>query len=106
MKKNILVTYSKELFNELITPLNIDVDKVYSLKNNTKFIESKDPTNVSIAISAAVTSYGRIYMAKNQLAILNKGGSLFYTVTDMQLDDDLIHSKALGKFKQEYGGKI
>jgi hypothetical protein len=63
-------------------------------------------SDVSLVISAAITSYARIYMSKIKLDILNKGGNIYYTdtdsiVSDIPLNEDLI-GKDLGQFKLEY----
>nr|YP_009744359.1 hypothetical protein [Xylaria hypoxylon]QIE13215.1 hypothetical protein [Xylaria hypoxylon] len=62
--------------------------------------------DVSLVISAAVTSYARIYMNKIKLNILKKGGKIYYTdtdsiITDIPLNNNLI-GKDLGQFKLEY----
>ena len=67
---------------------------------------------ISVAISAAVTSYARIYMAKVKLDILEKGGSIYYSdtdsiVTNIKLDERLTDlyskgNKVLGRFKLEH----
>ena len=50
-------------------------------------------------------------MAQQQLDILKKGNNLYYTdtdsiITDKPIEETLVHNKALGKFKLEYGGMI
>jgi hypothetical protein len=63
--------------------------------------------DVSIAISAMVNSYARIYMHKIKLNILNAGGIIYYSDTDSifyknySLPDNLIGPN-LGQFKSEY----
>src|SRR6266850_1513361 len=63
-------------------------------------------TDVSIVISAMITSYARIYMNKIKLDILNRGGKLYYMDTDSIVTNIQLSSKIvgfeLGKFKLEY----
>lgn len=61
----------------------------------------------SIAISAARTAYGRIHISRFKSDILNKGGQLYYSdtdsiVTNLQLDDNMVNNKELGKLKLEH----
>jgi len=75
-------------------------------KESEKSSEFKD---VSLVISAAITSYARVYMSKVKLDILNKGGKLYYTdtdsiVTDIPLDKDLVGNN-IGQFKLEHNIK-
>jgi hypothetical protein len=106
---NILVTYDKELDLELIQKLDLDINKLKG-KISTSDIHPEFK-NVSVAISAAVTAYARIFMAQTQLDILKKGNNIFYTdtdsiVTDKPLNPELVDPKILGKFKLEYNGLL
>jgi hypothetical protein len=70
------------------------------------FYENNEFKDVSLVISATVTSYAIIYMSKIKLDVLSKGGNIYYTdtdsiVTDIPLDEHLIDND-LGQFKLEY----
>lgn len=102
-----LTTFLPDVSKDLCDEFGIDY---ISALENTKNIKSLDKPrefkNVNIAISAAVNSYGRIYMGKIKLYLLSKGYKLYYTdtdnlVTDKPLDDSFIGS-ALGLFKLEH----
>ena len=66
--------------------------------------------DVSVIISAIVTSYARVYMLNILMEILKSGGNIYYMDTDSIVTDisietlssDLI-GKELGQFKKEYG---
>ena len=69
--------------------------------------EMQNMDNTSIVISAAVTAYARIHISKIKLDILSKGGKIFYSdtdsiVTDLELDEDMVNAKELGKLKLEH----
>ena len=66
-------------------------------------------TDTSVAVSAMINSYARIFMHKVKLSILSLGGKIFYSNTDSivtnldleRLLPDLIGNK-LGLLKPEY----
>jgi DNA polymerase elongation subunit (family B) len=65
--------------------------------------------DVSIAISAMITSYARIFITKIKLLILKLGCKIYYSYTDnlvTYIDLNIINSKLVGKelgqFKLEY----
>lgn len=98
-----LVSYSPEVVLSIATKLNIDPIKLLNSKSSVK---SKINDNVSLPISAAVTSYGRIHISKIKLDILSMGGKIYYSdtdsiVTNIKLDDNLIASE-IGKLKLEH----
>jgi hypothetical protein len=114
---SILVSYIPGINKKLCDTLGIDVLKVRDseLDSNTPFVQNiLDIENtfpgVSVAISAAVTAYGRIYMSKLKKLILDLGGQIYYSdtdsiVTDLDLEHifpNMIDSKELGKLKKEY----
>jgi len=80
------------------------VDYIDVLNTKSKINEEfSSIQNVSVGISAAVTSYSSIFMLKTKKRILDLGGKIYYTdtdsiVTNIKLDEGL----ALGEFKLEY----
>lgn len=100
-----LINYSPLVSKDKCDQFGLDYVKVLQDSESSKG-NSSEFKDVSLVISAAVTAYARIYMNKIKLAILNKGGQIFYTdtdsiVTDIKLDKDLV-GKNLGQFKLEY----
>ena len=99
-----LVSYSTGLNYDLINKLGMDLNEV--IKSHT-YSEIKSQYASSVGISAAVTSYARILIAKHKLDILNRGGELYYSdtdsiVTNIELPNDVVSKTELGKFKLEY----
>nr|YP_009543519.1 DNA polymerase type B [Coniothyrium glycines]AYU74409.1 DNA polymerase type B [Coniothyrium glycines] len=102
--QNILVSYVPKLDNDIIKSHGLDIIKLLS-KFQDKEIQSLNVS--SIAISAAVTAYGRIHMSRIKLQILNEKGKLFYSdtdsiVTDKELDPSMISPNEIGKLKLEH----
>lgn len=63
-------------------------------------VKSHVDFGVSIAVSAAVTAYARIYMHKIKAMILELGGKIYYTdtdsiVTNIRLPDHLVGNGAI-----------
>jgi DNA polymerase type B, organellar and viral len=93
MEDKVLVTYLPGLNKEICFEHGIDPQKVFefeSNENNRKELpgslkSSKLATfsDTSIAISAMVNSYARIYMHKIKLDILKRGGVIYYSDTDL-----------------------
>ena len=108
-KDKYLVSYDVEVSKDICEQHGLDYKEEFAKSLKTKDIKVFKETNftdVSVAISSAVTAYSRIYMNKIKLDILNKGGSIYYTdtdsiVTDIKLDDSVV-GKDLGKFKLEH----
>jgi DNA polymerase elongation subunit (family B) len=78
----------------------------YNKKTKHYLKNSEDFSNVSVAISSAITSYARIYMNNIKLNILKRGGNIYYTdtdsiVTDIKLENKYV-GKSLGQFKLEH----
>ena len=76
----ILVTYTPILDDEIIKSNDLDITKLVSKFRNEEEIHAVDVT--SVPISAAVTSYARIYITKLKLDIMAKGGEIYYSDTD------------------------
>lgn len=100
----ILTSYIPGIDHDLVKDFNGDFAKVAS-----RFGDSEVSTmNVaSVAISAAITAYARIYISKLKLDILKNGGKLYYSdtdsiVTDIKLVDSLVSSNEIGKLKLEF----
>ena len=98
-----LISYIPKLDHNIIKSNNLNFIK---LANKYKDHELQTFKSTSVIISAAVTSYARIYMSKNKLDLLNKGAKVFYTdtdslVTDIPLSANLV-GKELGQFKLEH----
>jgi DNA polymerase type B, organellar and viral len=108
-KDKYLVSYDVEVSKDICEQHGLDYKKefVKSLKiKDIKVFKETNFTDVSVAISSAVTSYSRIFMNKVKLDVLSKGGSIFYTdtdsiVTDIKLDASIV-GEELGKFKLEH----
>jgi hypothetical protein len=88
----------------------LDYLKVLNDKNNSNLEKNIHVfEDVSIIIAALVTSYARVFMLKIMLAIIESGGSIYYTdtdslVTDFPLDKlnlNLVGNE-LGQFKLVY----
>ena len=105
-----LLTYCNEISSVICDQFGVDYLKELSKKYNTSDVGEintvKDMRNVSVVISAAVTSYSSIYMSQIKLLILSLGGKIYYTdtdsiVTDIELPEEFI-GKNLGQFKLEH----
>lgn len=103
-----LVTHGHEISKAICEQHGVDyIDVLNNSKGRSSSQEQFNTVrNVSVGISAAVTSYSSIYMLKIKQYILSVGGKLYYTdtdsiVTDIQLPEEFI-GKGLGKFKLEY----
>lgn len=106
-----LVSYIPGVDKELCNTLDIDETKARDYLTKYKIKEIQDiPYNISVAISAAVTSYGRIHMSIINRKILELGGKIYYSdtdsiVTDIELElvwPEMVHPKEIGKLKREY----
>lgn len=107
---NFLVTYNPIISEEICNEHGVNYIKVLE-KEHIFDLDNKlnQFTDVSVAISAMVTSYARIYMNKLKLDILKHGGKIYYSDTDSlvldfpleNLDTELV-GKNIGKFKLEY----
>lgn len=102
-----LVNYNPLVDFDICLTHGVDYTKALIENNNSNIEKNIDLfQDVSIIISALVTSYARVYMLKIMKDIINAGGSIYYTdtdsiITDIELDSTLI-GKELGKFKLEY----
>nr|QBM09675.1 hypothetical protein [Dactylella sp.] len=101
-----IVSYVDELSEKIINQHNLNYFELLN-KNSNKTIENFNVfSDVSIAITAAITGYARIYMNKIKLEILKNGGNIYYMDTDSIVTDKPLHEsligKELGQFKLEY----
>lgn len=107
------MTYLPVVDERFFEQHDLDYVKVLNTENNTKLENNLDILkDVSIAISAMVTSYARIYMNKIKLAILNKEGKIYYSDTDsiateiyLETINNNLVDKDIGQFKLEYSIK-
>jgi hypothetical protein len=106
-----LITYLPTINEQICVEHGLDYEKVLSKETNYNLERNIDTfKDVSITVSAFVTSYARIFMCKIKLLIIKLGGKIYYSdtdslVTDIPLDTlDLSHllGKELGQFKLEY----
>ena len=105
-KYNILISFSKDINVENVKTLNIDIDKAYSklkIKSDYKY------NNISVAISSAITAYGRIHISQIKIDILKFGGKIYYSdtdsiVTDIELPSQYVNTDKIGRLKLEYEG--
>lgn len=102
-----LITYLPVISPEICKDHGIDVIKALNRGTNKNIEKSIDYfKDVSIATTAMVNSYARIYMNKVKLDILKNGGEIFYTDTDSLVcshsyfNKDLIGPQ-IGQFKLE-----
>lgn len=103
---DVLVTYKNEISKQITTDHGLDYIEVLNNKSNIDIENIHAFDDVAVSISAAITSYARIYMSQIKLDIINKGGKIYYSdtdsiVTDIELDNSLV-GKELGQFKLEY----
>jgi DNA polymerase type B, organellar and viral len=106
-ENDFLITYLPTVDEQICTEHGLDFIKVLEKDNNSNLDKNIDVfKDVSIAISAMVTSYARIFMSKIRLEILNKGGKIYYIDTDgivtdidLSLIDPNLVGAGLGKFK-------
>jgi len=104
----ILVTHGIDINESICTDFNLDFLDI--IKNSSdKNLKNYNTTfkGVSIPIAAAVTSYGRIHITKIKNQILKKGGLIYYSdtdsiVTNIELPQDMVDPKVLGKLKLEH----
>lgn len=100
-----LISYNPNISKSICESYGYDYMKVLE-EFKPKYESDSQFKDVSLVISAAVTSYARIYMSKVKLDILNKGGNIYYTDTDSIVTDIPLNStqvgKDLGQFKLEY----
>lgn len=100
-----LVSFNPKISKDICETHGYDYIKV--LKELNINMDSNDEfKDISLVISAAITSYARVYMSSIKLGILNKGGNIYYTdtdsiVTDKPLDSNLVGSE-IGLFKLEH----
>ena len=100
----VLVTYVPKLDYEVVKEHNLDFLSLVNAKNDK---ELGGINATSVVISAAITAYARIHMNKLKLAILDKGGKLYYSdtdsiVTNIELPESLVNEKELGLLKLEH----
>lgn len=101
-----LLTYIPRPSQEICIDHGKDYNKVLKQEFKSDIENVDNFSDVSIAISAMITAYARIYMNSIKLDILNKGGNIYYTdtdsiVCDIELDNEKIGIE-LGKFKLEH----
>jgi DNA polymerase type B, organellar and viral len=105
-----LITYLPIVDEQICNEHGLDYIKVLEKDYNPNVEKNVDVfKDVSIAISAMVTSYARVFMTKIRLEILKRGGKIYYIdtdgiVTDIDLstiDPNLVGAE-LGQFKLEH----
>ena len=107
-----LITYEPNISKEICTQHALDYNKVlkkeFNLNNKKDFEKQFNHfQDISIPISAFVTSYARIFINKIKLEILENNGNIYYSDTDsIILDKKYINpnwfSEEIGFFKLEY----
>ena len=99
----VLVSYIPKLDTDIIASHNLDILKLVSKYKDHEV----QPMHVtSIAISTAITAYGRIHISKLKLDILKRGGKIYYSdtdsiVTNIELPQDYVSRTEIGKLKLE-----
>lgn len=99
-----LVTYLPMLDLDIISDLGLDIVKI---ANKSRDEEKQDFDVVSVAISAAITVYGRIHISKLKMQVMHMGGNVYYSdtdslVTDILLPENLVSTSELGLLKLEH----
>ena len=104
---SILVNYYPVIDSEICLQYGLDYNKViledknFNIENNIE--KFKD---VSVIVSALVTSYARVFMLKVILDFLKDGGEIFYMDTDSLVTNKPLQTylvgNNLGQFKLEY----
>ena len=85
-ENDFLITYLPTVDEQICTEHGLDFIKVLEKDNNSNLDKNIDVfKDVSIAISALVTSYARIFMSKIRLEVLNKGGKIYYIDTELMV---------------------
>jgi len=79
-----LITHAAEISKAICDQHGIDyIDVLNNTKGNSVIQEElKNIQNVSVGISASITSYSSIFMLKLKQEILSSGGEIYYTDTD------------------------
>ena len=100
----VLVSYVPKLDSDIIESHNLDYIKI---ANKYKDNEVQNINYTSIPISTAITAYDRIHLNRLKLDIINRGGQVYYPdtdsiVTNIQLPDNMVSNKKLGKLKLEH----
>ncbi|KAK6981654.1 hypothetical protein R3P38DRAFT_417176 [Favolaschia claudopus] len=91
-----IVTYENEINKDILKKSGIDLAKLLN-EDNKKDLENNDKYGyVSVSTAAAITAYGRIYINKLKIWILNNGGKIYYSDTDSLVTDIEVPSKLLG----------
>lgn len=103
MNDKVLVRYNNNISSKLLKMINDINSKLENVHNKIKQINKSRKTISSIPIAAYITAYGHAYLMpyKNM-----KNNRMFYSDTDSvyvehPLDDSLVDSSQLGKFKLE-----
>jgi hypothetical protein len=88
---NFLITYKPEVSREVCAEHGLDYFKVVEreVKNVQEIKTFKD---TSLATTAMINSYARIYMNKIKLLILRAAGTVFYTDTDSLVVDNIAYT--------------
>lgn len=102
-----LVNYNTDIDLDICKGSSVDISKVSDILVNNENVTRNKYDSVSVPISAAITAYGRIHMAKIKLEILNKGGKIYYSdtdiiVTNIELPESMVNNKDIGKLKLEH----
>lgn len=107
-----LITYLPEISKEICEEHNLDYNKVLEKENkNNTSLEIKTFKDTSIAVTAMINSYARIFMNKIKLDLYDKKMQIYYMDTDSLVVEtkafDYLNNKEfignkLGQFKLEH----
>lgn len=100
-------SWKPSINKEVCESFGLDFVKVLNYENYDEKKTTGSYKSVSISTAPATISYARVQMAKMLLYVLNNGGKLYYTdtdsiVTDIELPNDVIHPKEIGKLNLEH----
>jgi hypothetical protein len=103
---DVLISYDNVISKKITEEHGLNYIEILNKNSNIDLEKTNSFDDVAISISAAVTAYARIYMAKIKLDILKQGGHIYYSdtdsiVTNIDLPKHLVGSE-LGQFKLEY----
>lgn len=102
-----LVTHGSEACKTICEQHGVDyIDVLNSKGRSHGQMEFNSVRNVSVGVSAGITSYSSIFMLRIKQKILAMGGQIYYTDTDSIVTDIPLPKEfmgvGIGKFKLEH----
>ena len=102
-----IVNYYPDINKEILETHGIEIVKFINKYGSRSFTKPQKYKGVSVAISSAVTAYGRIHISKLKQKVLSLNGSIYYSdtdslITNVALPEEFIDNKEIGKLKLEH----